>query len=519
VKTSTLNFKLTVFLVATVAITTAIAGGMYFLLRDVESESTSRLVSVLKAKNTTYQLLETLVDAQAALQSTLRLKEPDEIEKGIGLFKELVGKAQQTVKNNTALPKAIGEKLSALVEIDQQAIAKFLMGENSAAFELMINTVPLKLDALLGDLRAHNALIETAVNAETAVAQTSLRRKLLVAIIASSTLLLLSIAYGVRFRSLTISQLRRLTTGLGASSENVASVASEVSTSSQSLANGASDQAASLEETSASLEELSSMTKRNAESAKQAKELSNQTRASAEGGATRMEEMRRAMNAIKLSSNDVSKIIKTIDEIAFQTNILALNAAVEAARAGEAGLGFAVVAEEVRNLAQRSAQAAKETATKIEDAISKSEHGVAISGDFEKVLADILAKARQVDSLVAEIATASVEQNEGIGQIGTAIGQIDKVTQSNASGAEEAAAAAEELNAQAAMMHQSVTELRLLVDGGKFAAALSTPAQAAPLHLASERPKLLKPVHRQESLRSSNTSAPNAGRYDEQFAA
>jgi methyl-accepting chemotaxis protein len=192
-----------------------------------------------------------------------------------------------------------------------------------------------------------------------------------------------------------------------------------------------------------------------------------------------MEEMRRAMNAINRSSTEVSKIIKTIDEIAFQTNILALNAAVEAARAGEAGLGFAVVAEEVRHLAQRSAEAARETATKIEDAISKSEHGVAISGEFEQVLADILAKARRVDSLVAEIATASAEQNAGLGQIGSAIGQIDQVTQSNASGAEETAAAAEQLNAQAALTHHSVTGLRLLVDGGKFAPALATPAPTA----------------------------------------
>jgi methyl-accepting chemotaxis protein len=143
----------------------------------------------------------------------------------------------------------------------------------------------------------------------------------------------------------------------------------------------------------------------------------------------------------------IAKIIKTIDEIAFQTNILALNAAVEAARAGEAGMEFAVVADEVRNLAQHSAQAAKETAAKIEGAIGNTSQGVEISCKVAQALYDIVAKARQVDELAAEVANASGEQSRGITQINTAVGQVDKVTQSNAASAEESAAAAEELTA------------------------------------------------------------------------
>jgi methyl-accepting chemotaxis protein len=220
-----------------------------------------------------------------------------------------------------------------------------------------------------------------------------------------------------------------------------------------------------LEETSSSLEEMASMTKRNSDNAQTAKDLANETRQAADAGANDMRDMSTAMDEIKKSSDDISKIIKTIDEIAFQTNILALNAAVEAARAGEAGMGFAVVADEVRALAQRSAQAAKETAEKIQDAVNKSEQGVQISAKVGQSLQEMVEKARKVDELVAEIATASREQTQGIGQVNTAVTQMDKVTQSNAANAEETASAAEELSAQAEEMRGVVQDLVAMVDG------------------------------------------------------
>jgi methyl-accepting chemotaxis protein len=263
----------------------------------------------------------------------------------------------------------------------------------------------------------------------------------------------------------TSSLLKEVADKLKVGAAQLANLSIQVSSAAQNLAEGASEQASSLEETSASLEEMSSMTKNNSTNAEKAKALSAQTRAAADAGSVDIQEMTSAMAEVKAASDNIAKIIKTIDEIAFQTNILALNAAVEAARAGEAGMGFAVVADEVRNLAQRSALAAKETSEKIENSIQKSHRGVQISEKVMTSLHGIVEKARQVDELVGGIALASKEQTEGIVQINTAVSHVDKVTQNNAATAEESAGAAEELSAQAVAMKGNVHELMVLVDG------------------------------------------------------
>jgi methyl-accepting chemotaxis protein len=271
----------------------------------------------------------------------------------------------------------------------------------------------------------------------------------------------------VIIRSVTL-PIAQTAAHLATESEKANASALRVAQASQSIAEGASEQASSLEQTSSSLREMADMTQRNSENAQNAKGLANEARETADIGAAEMAQMKSAMGAIKQSSVEISKIIKTIDDIAFQTNILALNAAVEAARAGDAGLGFAVVADEVRNLAQRSAEAAKETAARISMSTEKSEQGVLISDKMATNLAAILEKTRQLDERIAEIAESSRQQNEGIAQVNNAVAAMDKVTQENAALADQSAAASEELKAQAEAVRHEVGGLMRMAHGNRY---------------------------------------------------
>ncbi|HEY5672181.1 MAG TPA: methyl-accepting chemotaxis protein [Malonomonas sp.] len=247
-------------------------------------------------------------------------------------------------------------------------------------------------------------------------------------------------------------------TGVGT---EIASGSGLVAESSQSLSDGAISQASSLEEISASMSQISSQIETNAENAGQANSLSAEARTTAEKGNRSMQEMVRAMAQINEAGQNISKIIKVIDEIAFQTNLLALNAAVEAARAGQHGKGFAVVAEEVRNLAGRSAKAARETAALIEGSVEKTVNGTRIAENTTKELDEIVTGITRVTELVANIAAASQEQAQGIQQVNRGIQQIDQVTQQNTASAEQSAAAAIELSGQAEQMRQMLGSFKL----------------------------------------------------------
>ena len=254
--------------------------------------------------------------------------------------------------------------------------------------------------------------------------------------------------------------------------DQVATGSRQVSDSSQSLSQSATESASSLEEITASMHELTSQTGMNAENATQANKLAAQAKLSAEKGNLEMGAMVKAMNDINESAASISKIIKAIDEIAFQTNLLALNAAVEAARAGKHGKGFTVVAEEVRNLAQRSAAAAKETAEMIEGSIKKTEAGAKIAEDTSQALEEIVAGATKVTDLIGEIASASKEQAEGIGQINAGLSQVDQVTQQVTASSEESASASEELSSQSLQLKQMLDKFRLKKRGFNLGSGL-----------------------------------------------
>ena len=241
----------------------------------------------------------------------------------------------------------------------------------------------------------------------------------------------------------------------------------EVSSSAQSLSQGAAEQAAALEETSASMDEMASMTRQNAEHAHTAATLMGDVDGRVRDANAALAEMVVSMGAIRESSQQVARIIKTIDEIAFQTNILALNAAVEAARAGEAGMGFAVVADEVRSLAQRSADAARDTSRLIETSLTNASQGHAKVDLVASSMSGITDGVGQVKNLVEQVSVASREQAQGIDQVSQAVAQMEKVTQTTAATSEESAAAGEELNAQAEAALSAVADLTRLVVGSR----------------------------------------------------
>lgn len=260
--------------------------------------------------------------------------------------------------------------------------------------------------------------------------------------------------------------LTAVTDDLSNSASTITSSSDQLSAASQSLSSGATEGAASLEETVSSMEEISGMVKLNADHASEAASLSRSSSDAADEGEKEIQNLVSAMSGISASSKKIEEIITVIDDIAFQTNLLALNAAVEAARAGEQGKGFAVVAEAVRTLAQRSAVAAKDITGLIKESVEQIEQGSKIADQSGAVLKNIVSSVKKVSDLNGEIATASRQQSEGLGQISTAMNQLDQVTQTNAASAEEAAASAEELSAQAQILQTMVLKLNGIIRGG-----------------------------------------------------
>jgi len=326
----------------------------------------------------------------------------------------------------------------------------------------------------------------------------------LLATIFSSFALLISL--GLMISNMITKPIKQAIDGLNIGTEEVSSAASQVAAASQQLAEGTSEQAASVQETSSTLEETSSMVHQNRENTLQAATLAKQAKQYAEKSNSEMGRMSTSMTELKNSSNQIAKIMKVIDEIAFQTNILSLNAAVEAARAGDAGKGFAVVAEEVRNLAQRSAQAAKDTAVIIDSNISLSDSSVVIANAVRESVESIGEQATKVSDLLDEISVATNEQAQGVEQINKAVAQMEIVLSSNAQTAEEAASASCALSEQAVNVKDIVNTLIALVDG---AGAVRSNGQR-PRALSANPPRQISNRQRPQARTSTTSQSPES---------
>lgn len=334
-----------------------------------------------------------------------------------------------------------------------------VMAEN--AYAKLVTAFDAQVAVILKIVQVANHSVEEAEkNSEALNTQTWIQSSVATVVLLS---LIMSFMFYV-FKN-SVAPLRGIASDLAHGAQESLIAANQVALASQQLAEGASEQAAAVQETSASLQEISSIIHSTANNASQAKTLANESQQAARLGLDNINAMSVAMAAIEQSGSQVAKIVKAIDEIAFQTNILALNAAVEAARAGEAGAGFAVVADEVRSLAQRSAAAAHESSEKIETALQNSRQGSQVLLRVKESFSNIDQKVRETDMLVAEIALAAKEQAQGIEHIATALEQLGQVTQNNASNAEVSASAAEEMNVQSGVNRELTVKLFGLVDG------------------------------------------------------
>jgi methyl-accepting chemotaxis protein len=439
----------------------------------------------------------------------LYYQDPKFFNQAIQIANDLLAQMKDMLAQTQSQPSK--DQLNELIKADQSCLTA--VTSLHEAFTAKLDNDPKSQQLRADLLKVNTAMSQSFTDLTNAFASSTLS-----AVTTGVTSLIVGVIVAIVISLLLAFFITRGITGpvntvisqLSEGAQEVDSAAGDLSSASNTLAEGATENAASLEETSAALEELSSMTKRNSDNAVEANSLMAQTNDAVSRAESSMANVIAAMDQIATSGNEIGKIIKTIDEIAFQTNLLALNAAVEAARAGEAGAGFAVVADEVRNLAIRSADAAKNTADLIAATISNINSGSEMVHSTSENFHNVATNSAKVAQLVSEVAEASKEQSQGINQITTAMTQMDKVTQSNAASAEESASAAGQLTIQAENLMHAVDDMSFIVHGagGGPAASPSAPKRAkGPSGPPRPKPAIAAPAPRKAPARQAEAKA------------
>lgn len=470
----TMGKKLTLIVSTTLAITLVLSGAALYSIsrmRQSYDEAVDRTARKITLAGRLDALTGDLSTATLEYMMYTMTQAPDRASAAQRTFSEKMAQMEQGLAEfRTLIERDEGRRLAPEIE-SGMATWKAAFGDLTAA------VAATKLDEALKISNQRTRPVQEYLNQRTqailALEQKTLseQKEQLAALQAKMTwatilLILMSVVVGVLSLVVVLrasANLRKIATDLFRNADLVANGSRQVSKASQSLAQSSSEQAASLEETSASTEEINSMTQKNAENARLAADQTGAADAVLKEAGQRLDGMIVSMRDINTSSEKISKIIKVIDEIAFQTNILALNAAVEAARAGEAGMGFAVVADEVRNLAQRCAQAAKDTAELIEESITRSNEGKVKLDQVVESIGRVVKAAAEIKILANEVHVSSQEQARGIEQIAKSVGQMQQVTQSTAANAEESASAGDQMSLQAHQLHDAVRMLRDVV--------------------------------------------------------
>ncbi len=453
------------FLILISVVITSFAGvSAGWFISQLTSENQRLMAKQTKLTEEVFKVIHAASGVQSIVQQLLRETDIDALQKLLDQGEAAGKEVQQRIGNLTGAGD-VGAAFQSLTEKNNKVKDTLLRGEQALALQSFIEESNPAFEKILQAIEKYQTSVKQDADRQLGESTTRMKRLGVIVLLACGVGFSFFLVFAWQIRRNISTGLEKVSTTLSEAFHSLSTAVGEIAASSLSLSEASSEEAASIEETSASMAEMGSMAKSTQENAEAARQWGTDARVAAEAGSEQIHRMSVAMDDIKKSSDEVEKIIKTIDEIAFQTNLLALNAAVEAARAGEAGRGFAVVAEEVRSLAQRSASAARETAEKIGDSITKATAGVVISREVTATFDEIKGKVGKIETLIAEIAIASKEQTQGIGQIDTALTEIDKVTQTTAASAEESAAVSQILREQTDKIEVTMQDLHLLLHG------------------------------------------------------